>query len=331
MSAAGLKRWRRGGGGRRKVVLAGAGKHTLRSIARTWRVQSAWLHKREQAGHISAATGRPCRAKQLECHAGLRGEAAAAATWGLAPGATGRQCCTCGGYAGGPGGGEREEAHESAQASKHSLVPRSSLAYHSAPHGCLLPRSPSPAGLPLAPGAMQQQHKLKPRRVSQCPGAHCGSGGGAGGKVGGCWHSVGGKEVGCADGGGTDVCSMTVEVARNDGGAGGGGGKVGTGARCWLVIDAGSRHWHKVRGVVLSHGVGGGSGGEVGGATGAHLQGWRWERANMHTRTKHAARQLVASDTLVTPSLAVTGGADVGGGKSTKRQWSWWRQQHRRR
>ena len=120
MSAAGLKRWRRGGGGRRKVVLAGAGKHTLRSIARTWRVQSAWLHKREQAGHISAATGRPCRAKQLECHAGLRGEAAAAATWGLAPGATGRQCCTCGGYAGGPGGGEREEAHESAQASKHS-------------------------------------------------------------------------------------------------------------------------------------------------------------------------------------------------------------------
>ena len=88
--------------------------------------------------------------------------------------------------------------------------------------------------------------------------------------------------MGCADGGGTDVCSMTVEVARNDGGAGGGGGKVGTGARCWLVIDAGSRHWHKVRGVVLSHGVGGGSGGEVGGATGAHLQGWRWERANMN-------------------------------------------------
>ena len=37
--------------------------------------------------------------------------------------------------------------------------------------------------------------------------------------------------------------------------------------------DAGSRHWHKVRGVVLSHGVGGGSGGEIGGATGAHLQG----------------------------------------------------------
>ena len=57
--------------------------------------------------------------------------------------------------------------------------------------------------------------------------------------------------------------------------------------------------------MVLSHGVGGGSGGEVGGATGAHLQGWRWERANMHTRTKHAARQLVASDTLVTVAVDV--------------------------
>ena len=44
--------------------------------------------------------------------------------------------------------------------------------------------------------------------------------------------------------------------------------------------------------MVLSHGVGGGSGGEVGGATGAHLQEWRWERGK-HAHTNKTRSKAV--------------------------------------